>query len=422
MRERRHLSTFSLKLLSLAIAIATLLAVSAAHAQTFTVLHEFTGASDGGNPYAGVTLDARGNLYGTASSYYGQGNGTVYKLTLTGSTWVLDPIYSFTTVDDGRHPLAGVVFGPDGLLYGTTLGGGAQNGSGFGTVFKLRPAASACKTALCPWTEAALYSFLGTDGSQPAFGDPIFDQAGNSYGTTEEGGEEGVGVVYELTPSGGGWTESVLHSFGGSGDGAYPQNGLIFDGAGNLYGTTFAGGARCGIVFQLVPSDGNWTENVLYTFQNGADGCLAHTGLIFDRSGNLYGATGYGGAGGGGTVFELSPSGGGWVYSLLYSFTGMLTNDGCGPVGTLVMDTAGNLYGTTLCDGAYNLGSVFKLTRSSGGWIYTSLHDFIGGSDGGDPYSNVVFDAEGNLYGTAGAGGTSSQCTGGCGTIWEIAP
>jgi uncharacterized repeat protein (TIGR03803 family) len=162
-----------------------------------------------------------------------------------------------------------------------------------------------------------------------------------------------------------------------------------------------------------------WTGSTLYSFQNGSDGGHVGAGLIFDPSGNLYGATINGGTGGGGTVFELTPSNGGWTLKTLYSFTGDFN---CGPEGTLVMDGTGNLYGTTFCDGANKAGNVFELIPSGGNWTYSSLHDFTGGVDGGHPYSNVVFDSAGNLYGTTSAGGTGSACNGGCGVVWEITP
>ena len=245
------------------------------------------------------------------------------------------------------------------------------------------------------------------------FGALVFDRAGNMYDTTAVGGN-GNGVVYEMTHSGSGWTEQPLYAFTGTPDGATPYAGLVLDSAGNLYGTTTAGGLfGQGTVFELSPSGSGWTEQVLYNFQGGSDGSFPTGGLIFDQSGNLYGSTNEGGSGGGGTVFELTPSGGGWTYNLLYSFTG---NTGCGPFANLGLDGAGNVYGTTLCDGANNAGNVFELTPSGGGWTYSSLHDFTNGSDGGYPYSNVTFDAAGNLYGTASRGGR------GVGLVWEITP
>ena len=405
----------------------TVLMSPAAQAQTFNVLHNFTGGQDGAHPSAGVTMDAAGNLYGTAKAggdltcNAPNGCGTVYQLKHRGSGFVFNPLYRFGVSPDGGIATAPVVFGPDGALYSTTSYGGIN---GKGVVFKLRPSPTACSTALCPWSENVLYSFKGGangDGSNPI--GLLFDQAGNIYGTTSGGGTYGGGTAYELTSSGSGWTESVLHSFGGAGDGSIPYRSVLtFDNAGNLYGTTYLGGSsNYGTVFQLTPSGSGWTEKVIYSFTDGSDGGYPYAGLIFDQSGNLYGATTDGGTGGGGTVFELSPSGGGWTYSVLYSITGPLGYQ-CGPAWALVMDAGGNLYDTTQCDGANNVGSIFKLTKTGGSWTYTSLHDFTGGTDGGYPISNVIFDTSGNLYGTAYAGGTGSACGGGCGVVWEIKP
>ena len=185
------------------------------------------------------------------------------------------------------------------------------------------------------------------------------------------------------------------------------------DKAGSPYGATYSGGRDShGTVFQLTPAMSGWTENILYAFQGGSDGGILIAGPILDQSGNLYGATAGYGSGGGGTVFELTPATGGWTLNTLYSFAGT-----GGPTGTLVMDGAGNLYGTTYSDGAYGYGNVFELTPHNGSWFYTDLHDFTGGSDGGNPNSNVVFDTSGNLYGTASTGGSQ-----GVGVVWEITP
>ena len=405
---------FSLPTATGVLAIAFLLILVAsqpAQAQTFNVLYNFTGGEDGAYPLAGVTMDKVGNLYGT-TEYGGIGYGAVYKLTHKASSWIVNPLYGFTRTNDGARPQARVIFGPNGTLYGTTDSGG----TGDGTVFNLRPFPSVCKTSLCFWMETVLYSFHAYDGAFPGYGDLIFDQTNNIYGTTQSGGYIGLGTVYELTPAGSGWTESVLYFFSGS-DGANPLSSAIFDKAGNLYGTTYKGGSSDqGTVFELTYSAGSgWTETFLYSFRNlTRDGGHPYAGLIFDPAGNLYGATNDGGSGYGGTVFKLTPSGGSWTYSLVYSFTG---NPGCGPIGTLIMDGAGNLYDTTFCDGANNAGSVFKLTPSGNGWTYTSLHDFRGDSDGGYPYCNVVFDVSGNLYGTTSSGGTQNV-----GVVWEITP
>ena len=392
----------------------TVVLTQPAQAQTFKVIHTFTGGGDGANPYAGLTMDQAGNLYGTASLGGGSGNGTVFRVSKKGSGWVFTPLYSFQGPPDGANPEARVVFGPDGILYGTTSFGGGCGGCG--TVFTLKPYPTACTTALCGWQETVLYSFKGgSDGMNPTLGDLIFDKAGNLYGTTSGGGAYGHGTVFELVPSQGGWTERVLYSFTGGSDGSQPFGGPIFDNAGNLYGTTIRGGTYgWGTVYELTPSGSGWTVNVLYTFQGKNDGSYPFGGLVFDQSGNLYGDNWYAGQYVGGTVFKLAPSNGSWTYSVVYSLSG---SGNRGPAASLVMGGAGNLYGTTLNDGPYGSGNVFRLTPSGGGWTYTPLYDFTGGNDGGEPICNVTFDANGNLYGTTYYGGAH-----GYGVIWEITP
>jgi uncharacterized repeat protein (TIGR03803 family) len=252
------------------------------------------------------------------------------------------------------------------------------------------------------------------------FGGVTFDTAGNIYGTTELGGiGYDEGTIYKLTPSAGGWSGSVLYSFQGSANsGGNPYDGLILDRSGNLYGSTRTNGtlgSGQGLLFELSNSGSGWVENAIYELA-GANGSNPFGGLIFDASGNLYGTTSCGGSGNGGTVFQLSPSGGGWDFTLLYSFSGDCE---WWPADSLTMDSAGNLYGTTYRDGASGLGSVFKLTHSSGGWTYSDLHDFSGGADGCEPSGGVVVDSQGNIYGTTtGCGQYPNQY----GTIWEITP
>ena len=232
-----------------------------AQAQTYTVLHSFTNSTDGANPTAGVTIDRAGNLYGT-TSHGGIGHGTVYKLQRRGSSWTLNPLYSFAGGADGASPTARVIFGPNNLLYGTTAYGGNQNA---GTVFRLAPSPKACSRATCAWTETLLYVFSGAaDGASPGYGDLVFDQAGNLYGTTYSGGESSEGVAFELIPANGMWTENSIYAFSGS-NGSGPLSGVVFDGAGNLYGTTYQGGRYGeGTIFQLAYSMG-WTESVLHS-------------------------------------------------------------------------------------------------------------------------------------------------------------
>jgi uncharacterized repeat protein (TIGR03803 family) len=383
-----------------------------------TILHNFTGGRDGANPMAGLTLNAAGGLYGTTIAGGANGLGTVFQLVRSGDTWELHSLYAFNGLNnprDGFSAYAGVVIGPDGLLYGTTHSGGDGNGCmqwyGCGTVFHIAPG----RTARA-WDEGILHRFGDADGSNPDHGDLAFDHAGHVYGTTRNGGAYQQGAVYELTSNRGIWTETVLHSFSGSPDGASPLSGIVFDREGNLYGTTEDGGANgWGTVYRLMPSGSEWREDVLNSFGNGTDGFTPTAGLILDASGNLYGATQDGGTGGGGTVFELSPlADDSWTFITL---TNLLGPSSGGPNSNLIMDNAGNLYGTTSGDGSQLWGSVFKLTWSDGAWSYTSLHDFSGGIDGGTPYSSLAFDANGNLYGTAYSGGAY-----GYGVVFEITP
>jgi uncharacterized repeat protein (TIGR03803 family) len=404
-----HKTISCLLVLVLGTFLLTITATQTAKAQTFTVLHQFTGVKDGWFPRAGLTIDSTGKLYGTAEWGGAKGFGTAFRLSPPGSKWAFKTLHSFNGGFDGAYPEARVIIGPNGTLYGTTTqgGNGFCNGGGCGIVFNLKLSGA----------ETVLYRFVGgVDGTKPGNGELAFDTEGNIYGTTELGGPANLGTVFSLTFAYGSWAETRLHSFGGGiGDGAIPFGGVIFDNAGNLYGTTVGGGngggGNGGTVFQLTPSGTFWTETVLYEFcQNVGDGCNPSAGLIFDQSGNLYGSAASA-VRGSGAVFELAN--GAWKETVLYLFTG--GSGGASPEGALTMDAAGNLYGTTAQGGAYGNGTVFKLTNGS--WTYTSLHDFTGGSDGASPVGNVIFDSSGNLYGTAAEGGTFGK-----GVVWKIAP
>jgi uncharacterized repeat protein (TIGR03803 family) len=424
------------RLMTAALAIVFLtitVAIPVSHAQTLTVLHSFTGGRDGANPAAGLTMDAGGNLYGTTKNG-GAGYGTVFKLSHSNSGWTLSPLYSFASGPDGANPVARVVFGPDHSLYGTTQYGGTTGdcNGGCGTVFNLKPAPSACKTALCPWIETILLRF--TFQAFP-MSEVVFDSSGNLYGTTFSGGKlapgggngcyPSCGTVYELTPSNGNWTESIPYAFRGAedGDGSGPVGGLIFDSAGNLYGTT-ADGGNCayGTLFQLSTSGSGWSEHILHHFCAPAAGPAAS--MIADPSGNFYGTTLGNSPGQGtteGSVFALISSNGSWMWEAIYAFR----QRAGGPAGQLLLDGAGNLYGTTTAGGSNPLGvcsvegcgTIFELTPSNGGWSYTELYDFTGGSDGATPYSNLVMDKNGNLFGTTSAGGQSGD-----GVVFEFTP
>lgn len=389
-------------------------------AQSFSVIHGFTG-SDGSLPTVGLIADQAGNLYGTTQQGGSRnctfGCGTVFKMTHQGSGWILKPLYTFTGGTDGAAPNGRVAFGPDGSLYGTTTGGGPYQ---FGVVFRLQPPITTCRTVLCPWTETVLYSFTGlSDGALPE-GDLVFDQAGNLYGTADGGGNgnggcySGCGVVYELTPSHGSWNYSLLYSFNGSSDGGEPPDGVILDASGNLYGTTTVGGSYdLGTVYELTYNGSGWTENVLHSFAGGSDdGKFPEAGLTFDTHGDLFGVTVSGGVHGPGTVFELQPGNGGWSYSILYDI-GLY---GGQPIANLLIDNAGNLYGTLYSGGTYGRGAVFELQNLAGSWNYITLHD-LADDEGAYPSGSLIFDGQHNLYSTS-----SYDGPGGHGSVWEITP
>jgi uncharacterized repeat protein (TIGR03803 family) len=350
-----------------------------------TVLHSFTGL-DGIAPQAGVVRDAAGNLYGTTFTGTGAGTaGVVYKLDTAGQETVL---YTFTGGADGKEPSFGRLFqDSSGNLYGTTLFGG----TGYvGVVYKLDTAGQ----------ETVPYNFPSwTDGSRPTAG-VIRDSAGVLYGTTEYGGAANAGTVFKVTASG---HETVLYSFTGGADGGNPQAGVIRDSTGNLYGTTYYGGLGQGVVYKL---DTAGHETVLHTFGRASDGAFPYAGVIQDSAGSFYGTTYIGGASGKGAVFELRASG---QETVVYSFTGGA--DGGYPEAGVVLDSAGNLYGTTTSGGAAGAGVVYKVDTSG---QETALYSFTGGADGGNPEAGVVRDSVGNLYGTTPYGGAGS------GVVYEV--
>jgi uncharacterized repeat protein (TIGR03803 family) len=271
-------------MVALAVAIAfslPIIATQSAQAQSFNVIYRFTGHESAANPVAGLAIDRGGNLYGTSAWGGTYGHGTVFELKRPSSGFVFSPLYSFAGGNDGAFPLARVVIGANGTLYGTTAVGGSGEG---GTVYNLRPSPKVCVSALCPWIETVLYRFTGgNDGRNPWAG-VVFDQSGNLYGATSNGDSAGAGVVYELMPFHGGWTDQVLYTFTGGQDGENPLATLTLDNAGNLYGTTNVGGTPgcgdfgCGTVYELTPSGSGWTEHILYKFQGGSDGDQPYAG------------------------------------------------------------------------------------------------------------------------------------------------
>jgi uncharacterized repeat protein (TIGR03803 family) len=407
-----------------AIAVALLLAPCAMAANTYKVVHRFNG-QDGAAPYSALILDASGNFYGTTSSGGTLGGGTVFKLTpIANGSWTESVLYNLPGGPGGSFPYAGLTQDSVGNLYGAAALGGntsCNNIGGCGTIFKLTSNWDGS------WTPSVLHTFTGGDGDGP-YGNLVFDTAGqNLYGTTVAGGSGaecpgGCGVVFKLAlNSDGSWTESVLHSFTGGADGQLPRAGLVF-GAGNLYGTTVLGGGSavctggCGVVFKLAPnSGGSWTESVLHSF-SWVDGATPYDALVFDAAGNLYGTTGGGGTGGSGTVFKLAPKpDGSWREIVLHNFGSVQNVE---PVGGLIFDSVGNLYGTTWVGGVGD-GTVFKMIRNSrGGWTFTKLHLFEG-NPAMQPYDSLVSDTAGRLYGTTSACGSAAGCSG---TVFEIIP
>ena len=317
--------------------------------------------------------------------------------------------------NDGLAAYGRVISDSAGNLYGTTAFGGT---SGEGIVFELMN-----PRAPDGGTETILYNFSGgSDGSQP-YGGLIFDSAGNLYGTTYQGGTSNAGAVYQLTPGQSGtWTENVLYSFAGGADGLGPQSDLNFDQAGNLYGTTNNGGSPGnGIVFQLTPPTergGMWTETVLHRFMT-KEATSPRAAVIFDKKGSLYGTLANDGAFGAGGVFRLKPpaaKGGVWKEETLYTFTG--GTDGFGPLCRLIL-LRGKLYGTTVIGGGSGVGTVFELSppvNHHGAWTETTIHTFACGSDGCYPWAGLTMDRKGTFYGTTQFGGLPSNG----GTVFEL--
>jgi uncharacterized repeat protein (TIGR03803 family) len=400
----------------------------------YKTLYAFKDGQDGAYPQAGLILDADGNLYGTALQGGVYGYGTVFKLSAgPGGGWKETVLHSFNSNGhDGVSSVAGLIFDKEGNLYGTTYYGGngpCTSGQfpGCGTVFKLAPLGGG------KWQETVIYNFMaGSDGAFPA-SSLTLDAAGNLYGTTASGGlgpctfggYVGCGTVFDLVPSTGGWTETVLHSFGGGTDGQFLDGGVVMDSTGNVYGTTEQGGNSscyhnygCGTIFKLALSNGVWTKTTLYTFSGSPDGGWPVGNLVFDGAGSLYGVTLEGGGQGVGTAFELMSVSGNWTETVLHRFCSRMNcDDGALPFAGLIFDQAGNLYGTTGFGGRGGYGVVFKLTADlGGGWDETVLHYFID-RPGADPIGGVIFDPAGNLYGTTeGVPGTTS------GSVFEIAP
>lgn len=381
--------------------IGFLCLASAAIAQKIDVLYNFSGGADGGYPQAGLIRDPQGNLYGTAAGDQGVSNGYGIIFEIT-SAGGGKVLYRFTGGSDGCSPMAALIRDSAGNLYGTAAGGGTGScASGYGTVFELSAGG----------TFSVLYTFTGgADGGTPEA--PLFrDRSGDLYGTTYAGGASGDGTVFEIPADG---AETVLHSFSGS-DGAHPTAGLVRDSSGNLYGTTVDGGSSactngCGVIYEI---NSTGAESTLFSFAGGTKGMFPYGGLTWSVDGTLYGTTSvFGGSGacelGCGTVFSITTTG---TQKVVHDFSGA---DGKAPDAGLVLDAQGDLYGAAFQGGVYDAGTVFEVNAAG---QETTLYNFTGAGDGSNPHSTLLRDSNGNLYGTTEFGGAS-----GYGTVFRVTP
>jgi len=406
-------------------------------APTFKVLFNFSGSTNGANPYGSMIQDRAGAFYGTTGSGGAHGNGTVYKLTppAAGKTnWTETVLYSFKGGNDGQNPDGALLMDSSGALYGTTQWGGI--GGYNGTVFKLSPVAG---TAL--WRETVIYRFRDKDGTDPV-STLTLGRSGVLYGTACGCGigTQSKGSVFQLTPPAAGakaWTYSIIHAFTGGADGGTPYPGVVRDASGALYGATGGGGAQnAGTVYRLTPPKAGktgWTETVLHSFTGKGDGAYPHGGLTRDAAtGALYGTTQAGGAqpfgNGFGVVYKLAPPAVGstaWGFTPLYRFKG--NTDGAQPASGVILDASGTIYGTTALGGDLTgdcqlnggCGVTYKLTPPAAGktaWTETILHIFTNGKDGNGPWGGI-WESKGTLYGTTELGGAHAS-----GVIYSITP
>lgn len=392
-----------------------LLCASLASAQSETILHQFqqTSSKDGSQPYAGLIADAQGRLYGDAFIGGENGNGTVFELAppaTGGGSWRYEVLYNFGNAPDGIDPRGNLVLDRKGNLYGTTQDGGAY---GCGIVYELiRPATGAA------WTESILFNFnCGSTGASP-LGGVIFDNAGNLYGTTDQGGANANGTVFRLTPpstAGNPWIETVVYSFQGNNDASSTYGSLLFAGHNTFYGLSSYGGSNgSGTLYEVLA---NGSERVLHSFENRNDGGYPQGAPVLDSAGNVYGETNTGGSTDNGVAFEFTPpaAGGRWIENVIFNFDG---TDGNACMG-LVFDSTGTLYGSCWAGGTDGDGVVFELTPPSPGssWSETVLHSFTGATaDGAELWGAPVI-VNGILYGSSFQGGATNR-----GVVYAVTP
>jgi len=405
-------------------ALASIAPLSVGHAATWqeSIIHTFKDVAKGVRPAAALVADSAGNYYGTVYTGDVGGNGGVFELSPPASgqkAWGVKMLHKFDKAPGGQYPTnAPLTLDASGNIYGTTPQGSKNDA---GVAFELiKP------TSGNAWKEKVLVHFNGTFKGGTPYGGLVFGPGGNLYGTTGYGGTGGAGTVFMLSPDAtqkSGWAETILYSFTNGTDGGYPYCVPVFDAAGNLYGTTLNGGNTAnGVVFELSPPTNGtaWTETVIHSFDTAADGISPRIGLNFDEAGNLYGTTENGGTYDWGIAYELSPPsspGGAWTESILHDFD--FGTDGGNPSYSSILFYKGSIYGTTAQGGTSKAGIVWELTPPSGGgtpWTETIVHTFTGAPDGNEPEAGLTLGPNGTLLGTTFEGGTSTNY----GTIFQL--
>ncbi|MBV9571361.1 MAG: hypothetical protein JO056_08980 [Alphaproteobacteria bacterium] len=393
--------------------LATSSLIAASHAATVKVIYSFQGGADGEYTDTDVVRDAAGNLYGSSVQGGTHASGTVWQLHPNGDgTWTHTVLYNFTGGADGAEPYKGVTLDAAGNLYGTAVtGGGGVCEGGCGVAYKLT------KDSGGSFTQSVIHQFQGTDDGQGPGARLTVDDSGNVYGMAPIGGVNGMGTIYQMTPAQHGkYKFKVLYAFNGA-DGIGGSAGALVLRSGDLYGAATAGGANgSGSIYRLKQNKmGRWKFAVLYSFKEEPDGGFPYGGLTFDALGNIYGTTYYAGENDVGCVWQLSPHKGRWKEQVLYSFQGGA--DGAASIANVNFDSAGNLYGTTSEGGAAGTGVIFKLKPGAHGWKESVVHSFAGPPDGAFAYNGMVNGESDTFYGATVHGGSDNE-----GAIYEFKP